>query len=313
MGRQFGFRYTTLRNCEMNGMIWLRASITRFLNVEFDRPGQPTSDLERLQRTVRPGDVILLEGRSRVSDVIRWVTQSPWTHAALVVGRISEVKVPAIKAMLRQHYPGSEHEPLLVESYLGLGTILRPLSHYEGCHLRLARPNGLKPADADRVVAYAVSQIGVAYDVRQIFDLLRFLFPWFIVPKRWRSSLFARRSGNDTKTVCSTMIAEAFGQVQFPILPLVVRKEDGSTRYYRKNPKLCTPRDFDYSPYFDILKHPRLDQGGYDAIAWHRMSELDPQQQGIYVDLEYKPSILDLPQDDIAQNPTPSMEPKPKA
>jgi hypothetical protein len=150
-------------------------------------------------------------------------------------------------------------------------------------------------------VEYAISRLGAAYDVRQIFDLLRFLFPWFILPRRWRSSLFQLKTGKSTATVCSTMIAEAFGQVQFPILPLVVRQSDGSARFYRRNPKLCTPSDFDYSPYFDIIKYPltgNFSGTRYDQIDWHSMTELTPQQQGLYVDQTFTASQHDIQQID---------------
>jgi len=295
MGARVRLRYTARNVLLSTCMKWLSERITRFLNAERLKPGHPLSDLATLKRTTIPGDVILVEGVSRVSDVIRWVTLSPWTHAALSVGCLRDIRIPELRDQLSAHFDGPDDEPLLVESFLGRGTIVQPLATYEGYHLRMARPSGLKRADAERVVAYAISRIGAPYDVRQIFDLLRFLFPWFILPKRWRSSLFARNSGTATKTVCSTMIAQAFGQVQFPILPLVVR-QDGGLRFYRRNPKLCTPSDFDYSPYFEIIKYPLLDQRGYDAIDWHAMSELDEGQQGLYVDLEYTASILDLPE-----------------
>ena len=55
------------------------------------------------------------------------------------------------------------------------------------------------------------------------------------------------------------MIAEAFATVQFPILPLVQRDEGDHMQLFRRNPKLCTPSDFDYSPYFEIIKYPFLD------------------------------------------------------
>ncbi len=31
----------------------------------------------------------------------------------------------------------------------------------------------------------------------------------------------------------------------------------------RRNPKLYTPSDFDYSPYFDIIKYPMMPVTGY--------------------------------------------------
>ncbi len=36
--------------------------------------------------------------------------------------------------------------------------------------------------------------------------------------------------------------------VNFPVLPIV-----------KINPKIFTPKDFDYSPYFEIIKYPFID------------------------------------------------------
>ncbi|MAQ09538.1 MAG: hypothetical protein CMQ11_06860, partial [Gammaproteobacteria bacterium] len=99
--------------------------------------------------------------------------------------------------------------------------------------------------------------------------------------------LFKFKSGQSTRTVCSTMVAEAFAQVNFPILPLVKEIEDGSIRFYRRNPKLCTPSDFDYSPYFSIIKYPLLgdtSNGKYKLLPWHNADELSQKQRGIYID-----------------------------
>mgnify|MGYP001167020003 FL=1 len=282
-------------------MSWLQQMITRFLNAEPHHPDRitPLSDVSALIREAQRGDVILVEGQSRVSDVIRWVTLSPWTHAALYIGTINELPGSKLQEEIQKFYEGSLDEPLVIESFLGQGTIVQPVSVYEKKHLRLARPKGLKRVDALRVTEYAVSRLGALYDVRQIFDLLRFLFPWFIVPRRWRSSLFHRNSGPNTRTVCSTMIAEAFGRAQFPILPLVVRLEDGTSRFYRRNPKLCTPSHFDYSPYFEIIKYPLTSEAvsmGYEQITWRSASELTPEQQGLYVDLDFEASIHDVEQ-----------------
>ena len=122
---------------------------------------------------------------------------------------------------------------------------------------------------------------------RVIFDLARFLFPWFILPRRWRSSLFSKNPGESTQTVCSTMIAEAFGSIEFPILPLVKRTEGNRVKLYRRNPKLCTPSDFDYSPYFDIIKYPFLDFQNYAEQRlepWDGASKLSAEERDYYLD-----------------------------
>ena len=43
-------------------------------------------DLGALAGMLRPADVILVEGNSRFSTAVRYLTQSTWSHAALYVG-----------------------------------------------------------------------------------------------------------------------------------------------------------------------------------------------------------------------------------
>jgi hypothetical protein len=117
------------------------------------------------------------------------------------------------------------------------------------------------------VIGYAADKLGWGYNVRQLLDLARFLFPWGLLPRRWRSSLFEHNAGAPTKTVCSSLLAEAFSAVHFPVLPLLERGEDGRLRLHKRNFKLFTPRDFDYSPYFEIIKYPIFN---FDEIALYR-------------------------------------------
>lgn len=242
--------------------------------ITFEKPLQhyPLCDFDKIRYEVRPGDVILVEGRSRVSEVIRQITQSPWTHAGLYIGRIHEIDDVALRAKLLEYYQGNADVQLVIEGYLGKGTIASPLENYHKEHLRICRPQGLARQDAQQVVAFAIQQLGRPYDVRQIFDLARFLIPWSFMPRRWRSSLFEFRSGESTRTVCSTMIAEAFASINFPILPLVQPHEQTGIELFARNPRLITPRDFDYSPHFEIIKHPFIAfaEGPYRNLPWNR-------------------------------------------
>lgn len=245
--------------------------IINWLNHKASKPEVPLCDFEKMRHELKPCDVILIEGRSRVSEVIKLITQSPWSHAALYIGRIHDIEDETLRNALGQHYEGDASDQIIIESELGCGTILRPLSYYKGDHIRISRPVGLTFNDAQDVIRYCVSRLGYDYDVRQILDLARLLFPWWIMPRQWRSSLFASNPGGSTKTVCSTMIAEAFSFVQFPILPLVKLDDDQNIQLFRRNPKLCVPSDFDYSPYFEIIKYPYLDyqnQLDYRLLPW---------------------------------------------
>ena len=224
-------------------------------------------DFDRICFEIRTADVLLIEGRTRVSDVIKTVTQSPWSHSALYLGRLSDIEDANVRKQIRDHYDGDDHDQLILEALLGHGTIITPLKRYRDEHIRICRPQALSPADAQSVIAYAVHHLGWGYDIRQLLDLARFLFPWSILPRRWRSSLFQHNAGGPTRTVCSSMLAAAFASVHYPIRPVIQRTGDGQLKLYKRNFRLFTPSDFDYSPYFDIIKYPYL---GFDDVALYR-------------------------------------------
>ena len=51
-----------------------------------NRTHVPTSPREVIAATLRKGDVLLVEGTSRFSSAIKYLTQSTWSHAALYIG-----------------------------------------------------------------------------------------------------------------------------------------------------------------------------------------------------------------------------------
>lgn len=247
--------------------LWNR--ITAWLNYERPSADIPPCDFERLSYEIRPCDVLLFEGRSRVSDVIKLITLSPWTHAALYIGRLHDIDDPEIREQVRAQYPADADEQLIIEALLGHGTVVTPLSRYSGEHMRICRPREIARADAQKVVDYCIRHLGHDYDVRQLLDLARFLFPYNVLPRRWRSSLFAHNAGAPTRTVCSTLLAQAFSSVRYPVLPVLREGGDGSIYLQRRNFKLFTPGDFDYSPYFDVIKYPVM---SFDDLAvYHRL------------------------------------------
>ena len=242
------------------------------------RDGPPSvqymCDFQRLGEEVRPADVLLVQGRSRVATVINLISQSTWTHAAIYIGRLRDIHDKSLRRMITRSYRAHPDEQLVIEALLGKGTIVAPLHKYRQDHVRICRPNGLERRDARMVIHYCIERVGSGYDLRQLIDLARFVFPWSILPRRWRSSLFEHNAGSFTRTVCSSLLAEAFGEVDFPVLPFIERREDGSLRFYKRNTKLFTPRDFDHSPYFGVIKYPFLgidEIGLYHKLPWsHR-------------------------------------------
>ncbi len=242
-------------------------TVTDWLNAE-SGDGEPhLSNYERMRVEIRPADVVLVEGRTRISNSIKNITLSSWTHAALYIGRLGDIEDYDLREYLAYHYAGDAAEPLVIEALLGEGTVVTPLRYYQNYHLRICRPKGLSRTDAERVIRHCIGCIGLDYDVRQLLDLARFLFPYGLLPRRWRSSLFAHNTGMPTRTVCSTMIGEAFQSVRFPILPLAREPAGKRGSLRERNAKLFTPRDFDYSPYFEIIKYPMFD---FDELAVYR-------------------------------------------
>jgi hypothetical protein len=216
-------------------------------------------------RVIQPGDVLLVEGgRSKISAAIKYLTQSTWSHAALCVGDAAGSKT-------------ASGEPcILVEAELGHGVIAVPLSKYASFNIRICRPVGLTPEDRDRVIAYAVSRIGSKYDLKNVLDLMRYLLPNPPVPQRFRRRMLALGSGEPTRAICSTLIARAFEEVLYPILPRIeqVSGADGMGRlrsreiFHIRESSLFTPRDFDVSPFFRVLK-PTIELGfDYKQIEW---------------------------------------------
>jgi len=255
--------------------------LTHWLTRERPPAETPLCDFNRLRFELRPCDVLLVEGRSRVSEVIRVISQSPWTHAVLYLGRLFDIRDPRLRARVEASFEGDPEEQLIIEAVLGEGTVVSPLTRYQQDHLRICRPDGLSADDAQQVLAYAIRRLGSTYDVRQLLDLARFLLPWSVFPRRWRSSLFQHNAGDATRTVCSTLLAEAFSEVDFPILPFIDRGTDGSLRLFKRNPKLFAPRDFDYSPYFSIIKYPFIgvnDIGLYRRLPWDRETPFQDEQ-----------------------------------
>jgi len=229
-------------------------------------------DFGALRGTVRKGDVLLVAGNQRVSEVIRYLTQSSWSHSAIYVGdEILRRATPERAAELEAEL-GEDAHHMVVEALLEAGVVTSPLSKYTGFRVRLCRPFDISDQDRARVVELAMGHLGFKYDVTTIFDLARYFLPVSIVPSAFRREALHFGSGHATEVICSSMIANAFEAVGFPILPRTgepgpgdyhadVRQSWPSRRPLARHlrlashpSRLITPRDFDLSPYFEIVK-----------------------------------------------------------
>jgi permuted papain-like amidase YaeF/Yiix C92 family enzyme len=219
-----------------------------------------------LASALRPGDVLLVDGNTRIASAIKYLTQSTWSHAALYVG-------DALGSVDRQGRRNA-----LIEADIVEGVRAVPLEEYSSMATRICRPVGLSAREIGKVIAHAVGRIGHKYDLKNVLDLARYLFPTPPVPARLRRRMIALGSGDPTRAICSTLIAQAFQSVGYPILPEIrLEKLDdpACSDCYReilhiRHHSLIAPRDFDISPYFSIVKPVLAGVFDFRSLDWAR-------------------------------------------
>src|SRR5208282_3580065 len=117
-------------------LAWLGHALAKYLS-KSRRLGThvATSPPKKLAGALEPGDIVLIDGNTRLSVVIKYLTQSTWSHSALYVG-------DALGAP-----PPGEEPKVFIEADLREGVRAVPLSVYAGLHTRICRPVGLSPED----------------------------------------------------------------------------------------------------------------------------------------------------------------------
>ena len=173
----------------------------RFLAARLEAPSSgyepyTPSDPATLARTLMPGDVLLVESNQKISAAIKYLTQSTWSHAAFYIG---DEPIPAEFALT-----GDVSGPRLIEVNLGEGCVAVPLSKYSSYNTRICRPVALTPEDRRQLVDFMIARLGLKYDLKNIFDMLRYFLPTPPVPVRWRRRMIAFGSGDPTRAICST-------------------------------------------------------------------------------------------------------------
>lgn len=248
-----------------SSLTWIGRRLADYLSQTRPRGEQVgLADPAAFAATLRPCDVLLVEGNNRFSVAIKYLTQSTWSHAALYVGNALGPTLDRGEARV------------FIEADVRDGVRAVPLSEFASMHTRICRPAGLADNDAASVIAYAVAHLGDQYDLRNVIDLARYLLPTPPLPARFRRRMIAFGSGDPTRAICSTLIAQAFQSVRFPILPEVSRVKTGNPAcdscyedlLHIRHHSLFAPRDFDVSPYFDVVK-PTVEAGfDYRALRW---------------------------------------------
>ena len=282
----------------------LRRAITRQFTILLTKPLKNytprfPNDLGELKRHIKKGDILLVEGEQRVSEVIKYLTQSSWSHSALYIGdelmRRNHPQLGQIRAVF-----GDEVNHLVVEALVETGVVVSPLSKYINFNIRVCRPHQLRKEHLHIILDDIISQLGHAYDLQNVFDLARYFLPVSLVPRRFRRKALHFGSGLPTQVICSSMLAAAFDKVGFPIIPqlvaqrmeeaarrtwlhrLLLRTTDPQSRvvFRRRHHSLVTPRDFDLSPYFEVVKFNVVESRRFDysQIVWAENEDNSPQE-----------------------------------
>lgn len=252
---------------------WFGGLLGRYLSAERHVHGiAAPSDAAQLLTCLQPGDVLLVEGQTRISTAIKYLTQSTWSHAALFVG----------PSLARQD--GEGRPCLFVEADIREGVRAVPVDEFVGLHCRICRPVSLREPEVQAVLAYAVERIGMQYDLKNVVDLARYLLPTPPVPTRWRRRMLALGSGDPTRAICSTLIAQAFQSVRYPILPEVQNVPSSDPMcpgcmdeiLHVRHHSLFVPRDFDVSPYFAVVKPTLAAAFDHHRLTWHDARSATP-------------------------------------
>ncbi|MCH7954470.1 MAG: lipo-like protein [Candidatus Marinimicrobia bacterium] len=242
------------------------------------------NNMKNLKRYIRKGDVVLVEGNQRLSELIKLFTQSHWSHSAFYVGNelIKEGSIHRDKILSEF---GDQAKHMVVEAITGQGVIVSPLDKYEFYNLRVSRPYGITKSDIKEVVKYVVGNIGREYDNRNIYDIAFSLLPLGLNPWKKKSLEICIGNCDEFTVTCSGLIAKAFHFVGYPISPAIdiaddekVSIESGSPygqNFTKRHFSHITPADFDLSPNFSIIKFNIIEDGDFD----YKSLELDEEKK----------------------------------
>jgi len=164
---------------------------------------------------LRPGDVLLTEGNTRMAALVRRLTRSPWAHVSIYVGPLE---------------PGDDPR-CVVEAEIHTGVRAVPLSEFKGQRARIVRPLGLHETDRQCLADWLVGHIGHPYDLAHALALGL----WFLNLPGPRTMV------HDAKRfICSSLLVHAFLFVGHPIAANEAR--------------CVVPGDFESAAGFEVVK-----------------------------------------------------------
>jgi len=201
--------------------------------------GQPVStdpgatiDLQRLAASLKPGDVLLSDGNTRIAAVVKSLTRSTWSHVSLYVGPLDNGPDPQC----------------VVEADFAEGVRSIRLSELNARQVRVLRPIGVDDTERRQVADWVISRIGSEYDLAHAGTLARKLLlrP---LSNRLRAIPSSMADGA-RRFICCSLLANAFALIGHPILPDPVRTRLSQSADYRN----LTPGDFEHASAFEIVE-----------------------------------------------------------
>lgn len=221
------------------------------------------NNLSKLYKVIQPGDVVLVEGRSEMSRLIKLFSSSHWSHVAMYVGNALAVSDNKKRAPYLKKY-GQDAEHMLVEAFSGKGVIATPLEKYTNYNIRLCRPHGILDSDLQKVLEQVTGSLGMHYDNQNITAIALMILQALWRPINKRTIRACLGNCNDFQAICSGMIAQAFQRVGYPIVPALL-PQSPKDAFNDNNPyggglimrhySQIMPKDFDLSPNFEVIKY----------------------------------------------------------
>ena len=220
------------------------------------------NNVDKLLEVVRKGDVILVEGRSEISRIIKLFTNSSWSHSALYLGD-ELTKMDSISKQKYQMKFGADAAHLLIEAEVGKGVKIAPLRKYEDYNIRICRPYGIIPSDLESVIQTTIRNLGNRYDNQNIIDIGLMLLPFELNPFKKHTINACLGGCNEFRVICSGMIAKSFQSVSYPIVPALEKLQPAKpawgdnpygSKLIMRHYSQILPRDFDISPNFEVIK-----------------------------------------------------------
>jgi hypothetical protein len=218
---------------------WLRrlrsrviGAVALYLARPVRQPGaSATADPLSLSSILLPGDVLLSDGNTRAAAIVRRITGSPWSHVSMYVGPLEAAPDPRC----------------IVEADVAAGVRAVRLSELKDLHVRVLRPTGLDDIERRRLADWVTSRIGGDYDLAHAWMLATKLLRLPLGPRRWPAAQSA------TRFICSSLLAQAFMLVGYPIMPVLIGvRETGAADH-----RFVTPHDFQSAPVFEVVKSTR--------------------------------------------------------